>query len=216
MNFAGAAIAAAESHLAGRDPVLAGLVARYGPCTLVSRRRPTGGHFEALASSIAYQQLAGRAAEVIWGRVRALVPGDFTAPQVVALEPGALRSAGLSEAKARSVADLAARVTSGALDLDHVASLDDEEVVAQLSQVRGIGRWTAQMFLLFRLGRLDVWPTGDLGVRRGYALAYGLDAPPPAAAMEGLGEPFRPWRSVVAWYCWRAADLGVSDLPTGR
>lgn len=216
MNFAGGTIAAAEAELARRDPVIAGLVARYGPCTLVSRRHPTGGHFEALASSIAYQQLAGRAAEVIWGRVRALVPGDFTAPRVMALEPGVLRSAGLSEAKARSVADLASRVTSGTLDLDHVASLDDEEVVAQLSQVRGIGRWTAQMFLVFCLGRLDVWPTGDLGVRRGYALVYGLATPPPPAAMERLGDPLRPWRSVMAWYCWRAADLGVSNLPTGR
>lgn len=213
-------LAAAEVQLAQRDPVLAGLIRRCGPCTLASRRGPGQSHFEAVASSIVYQQLAGKAAEAIWGRVRALVPGDFTAAEVISLEPAVLRAAGLSGAKARSVADLAARVADGSLDLELVAGLDDEEVVAQLSQVRGIGRWTAQMFLIFQLRRLDVWPTGDLGVRRGWARAYELQEAPLPGELEALGAPFRPWRSVVAWYCWRAADTvlpaPVANLPTGR
>ena len=213
-------LAGAEAELARRDPVLAGLIHRCGPCTLASRRGPGQSHFEALASSIVYQQLAGKAAEAIWGRVQALVPGAFTAAEVISLEPAVLRAAGLSGAKARSVADLAERVADGSLDLDLIAGLDDEEVVAQLSQVRGIGRWTAQMFLIFQLGRLDVWPTGDLGVRRGWARAYGLQEAPPPSELEVLGVPFRPWRSLVAWYCWRAADTvvpaPVANLPTGR
>ncbi|MGI8758851.1 MAG: DNA-3-methyladenine glycosylase family protein [Acidimicrobiales bacterium] len=220
MNGAPAALAVAEAELARRDPVLAGLINRCGPCTLASPRDPAQADFEALASSIVYQQLAGRAAAAIWLRVRALVPGDFTAEAVITLEPAALRAAGLSGAKAASVADLSARVADRSLDLDRVARLSDEEVVAELSQVRGIGRWTAQMFLIFQLRRLDVWPTGDLGVRRGWARAYGLEEVPLTADLEALGLPFRPWRSVLAWYCWRAADTvvpaPVAYLPTGR
>lgn len=220
-------VAGAEAELAHRHPVMAGLIARCGPCTLASGRRRgvVESHFEALASSIVYQQLAGAAAGAIWARVRALAPGGFTAEAVLALGPlgprGAydplnpepLRAAGLSWAKAASLEDLARRVVEGSLDLDRVATLADEEVVEELSAVRGIGRWTAQMFLIFRLGRLDVWPTGDLGVRRGYAVAHGLNQVPTPGATEALGEGFRPWRSVAAWYCWRAVDAGV---PTDR
>ncbi|HEV2808862.1 MAG TPA: hypothetical protein VGV93_00505 [Acidimicrobiales bacterium] len=201
-----AAIAAAETALAERHPALAALIAGRGPCTLASRRGTAGSHLEALASAIVSQQLAGRAAAAIWARVRALAPGGFDATTVVGLDPAALRGAGLSAAKARSLNDLARRVVSGRLDLDEVAGLGDEDVIARLSEVRGIGRWTAQMFLMFRLQRLDVWPSGDLGVRRGYAVIHGLAAAPPAKDLEGLGEPFRPWRSVAAWYCWRAVD----------
>lgn len=201
-----AAIAAAETGLGEHHPALAELIARWGPCNLASRRGAAGSHLEALASAVVSQQLAGRAAAAIWARVRALDPGRFDATTVVGLGPTALRAAGLSAAKAASLTDLAQRVVSGRLDLDEVARLGDEEVIARLSEVRGIGRWTAQMFLMFRLGRLDVWPAGDLGVRRGYAVVHGLAAAPPAKDLEGLGEPFRPWRSVAAWYCWRAID----------
>ena len=139
-------MAAAEAELAARDPVLARLIDRCGPCIL--RPRLGGrGHFETLAREIAYQQLAGRAAETIWGRARALVPGRFSPDAVLELPEGALRSAGLSGSKARSLADLAARVDGGELRLDRLSRLPDERVVEELSQVRGIGRWTAEMFL---------------------------------------------------------------------
>lgn len=200
-------VAAAEAELARRDPVLAELVVRTGPCTLRTRRRVgANGHFEDLARSIVYQQLAGRAAAAIWGRVRLLVDGDFSPEAVMALDEPTLRSAGLSGAKARSVADLAERVAAGDVRLARIARLSDDEIVAELSRVRGIGRWTAEMFLMFQLGRLDVWPTGDLGVRKGYALAWRHPVLPGPKALEELGERFRPYRSVAAWYCWRAVD----------
>jgi 3-methyladenine DNA glycosylase/8-oxoguanine DNA glycosylase len=207
VNVPSPAVALAEAELAGHDPVLARLIAEHGPCPIGSdrRRRP---HFEDLARSIAYQQLAGRAAAAIWGRVRALVPGPFTAPAVLAVGEEALRGAGLSGAKAAAVLDLAARVAGGDLKLASIARRPDDVVVAELSQVRGIGRWTAEMFLLFQLGRLDVWPTTDLGVRAGYAAAWGLPALPSPAELAAAGERFRPFRSVVAWYCWRAVEAG--------
>ncbi len=215
-------MAAIEGDLVRRTPALAGLVERCGPCTLVSRRGPISDHFEALASAIVHQQLAGRAAAAIWGRVRTLAPDGFVAEHLVSLGPEALRAAGLSRAKAAAMTDLARRVADGSLDLAEVARLDDEEVVARLGAVRGIGPWTAQMFLIFTLGRIDVWPTGDLGVRRGYALIHGLDTTPTPGDLEAMGDRYRPWRSVLAWYCWRAldelpaADRALSHLPTGR
>lgn len=212
---------AAEAELARRDPVMAILVARHGPCPLVAGRALTSGHFERLAQTIASQQLAGRAAAAIWSRVRALVPGDLDAGAVLALEPTELRGAGLSGAKTRALLGLAARVVDGALDLDEVTQLDDEAVVDVLSKSPGVGPWTAQMFLIFQLGRLDVWPVTDLGVRRGYARAWQLETVPSPATLEAAGERFRPWRSIVAWYCWRAVDVPppapeVCPLPTGR
>lgn len=211
---------AAEAELSRRDPVMAALVARHGPCTLSAGTGP-GAHFERLAQAIVSQQLAGRAAAAIWSRVRALVAGDLDPVAVLALEPADLRAAGVSGAKARALRALAGRVVGGALDLEAVSALDDESVIAVLSESPGIGRWTAQMFLMFQLGRPDVWPTTDLGVRRGYARAWQLEQVPSPADLESEGERFRPWRSVTAWYCWRAADTPpptseVSALPTGR
>ncbi|MBW3546619.1 MAG: hypothetical protein KY452_00580 [Actinobacteria bacterium] len=211
---------AGEAELARRDPVMATLVARHGPCPLAAGQAVTSGHFERLARTIASQQLAGRAAAAIWSRVRALVPGDLDAGAVLALDPAQLRGAGLSGAKTRALLSLAERVADGALDLEEVTHLDDDAVVSVLSQSPGIGPWTAQMFLIFQLGRPDVWPVTDLGVRRGYARAWQLEALPAPAALEASGERFRPWRSIVAWYCWRAVDVPppaqVSSLPTGR
>ncbi len=215
-------VVAAEVELARRAPALSPLIERWGPCTLASRRGAASGHFEALASGIVHQQLAGRAAAAIWSRVLALAPEGLVADRVVVLEPQALRAAGLSGAKAAALGDLAARVASGRLDLDEVAALPDEEVITRLAEVRGIGRWTAQMFLMFRLGRLDVWPTGDLGVRRGYGVLHRSEEVPSPAVLEALGDVYRPWRSIVAWYCWRALDpvppgpVSLPDLPTGR
>lgn len=198
----------AESELAALDPVLAGMIATHGPCPIGAEGRRSS-HFESLARSIVFQQLAGRAASTIWGRARALVDGRFTAASVLDVGEERLRGAGLSGAKAKAVLDLADRVAMGDVKLATIARRSDAEVVAELSKVWGIGEWTAQMFLMFQLGRLDVWPTGDLGVRNGFGLLWAHPAPPSPVELADLGERFRPWRSVVAWYCWRAVDTVV-------
>jgi len=195
---------AAARLLAERDPVMAGLMASFGPPRLGPR---LDSHFAALVRSIVYQQLAGKAAATIHGRLVAAL-GEVSPRAVLALAPEDLRGAGLSANKAASVTDLAGKVLDGTVVLDPagLAREDDEEVVDRLVSVRGIGRWTAEMFLLFQLRRLDVWPVGDLGVRRGYGVAYGVPMPEPKA-LDPLGDPFRPYRSVAAWYCWRACEL---------
>lgn len=199
-------VLAAEADLAEREPALAPLIAAAGPCPIGSGRRRQS-HFEALARSVAFQQLHGRAASTIWNRTRALVDGPFAPPAVLAVGEERLRSAGLSGAKARAMLDLAERVVIGDVRLSTMGRRADAEIVTELSRVWGIGRWTAEMFCMFQLGRLDVWPTGDLGVRNGYAVAWGLPTAPTPAELEGLGDRFRPYRSVVAWYCWRAVDV---------
>jgi len=198
----------ASLALADLDPIMAGLVDRHGPMR-VPRRPPASGRFEDLAESIAYQQLAGRAAATIWGRFRALYgPGPLDPEAVLSTPTESLRAAGLSGAKAAAIVDLARHVADGTLELERLGRLDDQQVSAQLVQVRGIGPWTAHMFLIFTLGRLDVWPIGDYGVRAGYGVAYGLATPPDPAELDGLGERFAPYRSVAAWYCWRALESG--------
>ncbi len=203
----------ATALLAARDPVLAALVERYG---LSPRRRPVRAdrRFEALAEAIVYQQLAGRAASTIHGRFVLALGGAVTPEAVLAAPDEALAAAGLSRAKAASIRDLADQVASGRIALDRIGRLSDEEIVDHLTQVRGIGPWTAQMFLLSTLGRLDVWPTGDYGVRAGFGRAWGLPATPTPKELELLGEPFRPYRSLVAWYCWRAADERPDPVST--
>ena len=197
--------AAAARELAGRDPVLARLVEQAG---LPRLRKPQDTHFAALVRSVLYQQLAGSAAAAIHGRLTEALEGDVSPSRLLTLAPEALRAAGLSANKAASLRDLAEKVLGGIVVLDDAGLRreSDEEVIARLSSVRGIGRWTAEMFLLFQLRRLDVWPTGDLGVRRGFGLAWGVPMPSPKQ-LEPLGDPFRPYRSVVAWYCWRACEL---------
>lgn len=202
--------AAASALVAERDAGLAAVIERAGPIRM--RGRNPDGPFGALVRSIVFQQLAGKAAAAIHGRVRALVPGPLTPEALLALPDEALRGAGLSANKTASVRDLAARTASGELALDRVSRLPDDEIVAQLSQVRGIGRWTAEMFLIFELRRLDVWPTGDLGVRHGWRLAHGLDDLPSPAALAELGEPLRPVRSAAAWYCWQAVHISRGDV----
>ncbi len=209
-----AAVAAATEDLAGRDPTLARLVAAAGPCGLAVRRDLT--HFGSLCRSITFQQLAGRAAATIFGRFVAVATGggeanDLTPEGVLACPEEALRAAGLSAAKTRSIRALAERAATGELPLHDVESVGDEELIDRLSAVPGIGRWTAEMFLIFQLGRLDVWPVGDLGVRKGYATAWGLPKPPTPKELAVYGEAFRPYRSVAAWYCWRAVDTVVPD-----
>jgi DNA-3-methyladenine glycosylase II len=208
-------LAAAIAEVAGRDPVLANLVALAGP--IKHRPRNPDGHFGALVRAIVFQQLAGRAANAIHGRVRALVDGDLTAEALAAVPDDALRRAGLSAAKLAALRDLTAKVLDGTVVLDASSRHGDDEIVARLTQVRGIGRWTAEMYLMFELRRLDVWPVDDLGVPQGYALGWGIDPAPSAKELQPLGERFRPYRSVVARYCWEAVALfrGGTD-PTLR
>jgi DNA-3-methyladenine glycosylase II len=209
-----AAVAAATEELAGRHPELARLVAAAGPCGLAVRRELT--HFGSLCRSITFQQLAGKAAATIFGRFVAVATGggepiDLTPEGVLACSEESMRAAGLSAAKTRSIRALAERAASGELPLDDVESLRDEELIERLSAVPGIGRWTAEMFLIFQLGRLDVWPVGDLGVRKGYATAWGLPEQPTPKELAAYGDAFRPYRSIAAWYCWRAVDTVVPD-----
>lgn len=192
-----------------RDPAFARLVTAIGTPRI---RPPMDGAFAGLVRAIAYQQLAGRAAAAIHDRFVANFPAGPGAEAVLALPEGAFRAAGLSAAKTASIRDLAAKVASGALPLAEIDALTDGEVVARLSQVRGIGRWTAEMFLIFQLRRLDVWPVADLAVRRGYGITHGLARPPTAQELEPLGDRYRPYRTVAAWYCWRATD---TVLPEG-
>ncbi len=195
----------AVASLAATDPVLAGLVERHGPPP-PRRRVPVDRRFGDLARNIVYQQLAGKAAASIHGRFVAVLDGDVCAERVLATPGEELRACGLSGSKTASLLDLADKVAAGEVPLERIGRLSDEEVVERLTVVRGIGPWTAQMFLMSTLSRLDVWPVGDYGVRAGFARAWDLGEMPSPKELDVLGEPFRPYRSLVAWYCWRAAD----------
>jgi DNA-3-methyladenine glycosylase II len=191
----------AQRHLARRDAVLKRLIARVGPCTLWFE--PDG--FAALARSIIAQQISTKAAASIRARLeQTLAPRRLSAAGILAASDEALRGAGLSAAKARSLRDLAEKVRDGTVPLKRLHTLPDEEVIARLVPVRGIGRWTAQMFLIFSLGRLDVLPVADLGLRVGVQRQYGLSEPPPPATLEELARPWQPYRSVATWYLWRS------------
>jgi DNA-3-methyladenine glycosylase II len=198
--------------LAERDPVLARLVAAAG---LPSFPKPTASHFATIVQSIVYQQLAGAAARAIHGRLIAALDGDVTPERVLAAPVDVLRGAGLSGRKVDSLQDLATKVLDGTVVLDsrRLARLSDEEIVARLSAVLGIGKWSAEIFLMFQLRRMDVWPTGDLGIRKGFGLAWDIPTPTPKQ-LDALGEPYRPYRSVLAWYCWRAAQLYAGSAAT--
>jgi DNA-3-methyladenine glycosylase II len=204
--------AEATRIVAERDPALARLVAEAGPMRL---RRPAMTPFESLVQAIVYQQLAGAAARAIHGRLLAALDDDVEPEPVLDLSDETLRAVGLSAAKVRSLRDLATKALDGTVVLAprSLARQSDEEIIARLSSVRGIGPWSAQMFLIFQLRRLDVWPVLDLGVRRGYGLAWHIPTPT-ARELEPLGEPYRPYRTVVAWYCWRAAELYAGAAPS--
>ena len=195
----------AARTLARRDPVLKRMLKAHGVPDL-HRARPGRTHFAELARMICYQQLAGRAASVIHGRFAALFDGPPTPEAVLALSMEELRSVGLSGSKAASITDLAEKVDAGLVELERMNRLSDDDVVRELVLVRGIGEWTAHMFLMFQCGRLDVWPIGDYGVRSGFGQLYGLDPMPTPKQLEPLGDPFRPYRSLVACWCWRGAD----------
>lgn len=186
-----------------RDPAMARLIKAAGPIEL---RDPFDDNFAALVRSILYQQLAGAAAAAIHGRFLRLFADGLSPTAVLSLREGVMRSAGLSGAKAAAITDLAHKVEDGTVPLHDVKALSDDELVARLVQVRGIGRWTAQMFLIFQLRRLDVWPVDDYGVRKGWALAHKLEDLPAPRALQAEGDRFSPFRTIAAWYCWRAVD----------
>jgi len=198
-------LTAGIAAVAAADPVLDELVGTVGP--IRHRPRDPDGPFGALVRAIVFQQLAGRAAQAIHGRVRALVPGPLVPEALLALPDEELRGAGLSGAKLASIRDLSAKVLDGTVVLEAGARVPDGELITRLVTVRGIGRWTAEMYLMFELRRLDVWPVDDLGVRQGYGLAWGLSPSPTAKELVPLGERFRPYRSIVARYCWEAVHL---------
>jgi 3-methyladenine DNA glycosylase/8-oxoguanine DNA glycosylase len=202
---------AAAEQLVGIDLAFAPIVEWAGPYR--ARKRNHDGPFGALARSIVFQQLAGRAAAAIHGRFRALVDGDLTPAAVLALPEAELRGAGLSGAKTASILDLAAKVADGTVPLDRLARLGDEEIIERLRTVRGIGRWTAEMFLIFELGRMDVWPVDDLGVRNGFAMIQGMATSHTARELQPVGERYRPIRSAAAWYSWQAVHLSRGQNP---
>ncbi|MFN2476968.1 MAG: DNA-3-methyladenine glycosylase [Chthoniobacterales bacterium] len=200
-----------DEHLAASDPRFAALVARakrFTPRTDVPVRP-----FDALAESIAYQQLSGKAAATIWGRVRELYgKRKWLDPQQVLDTPDeTLRACGLSGAKTAALKDLAAKTLDGTVPKTGtaLAALSDEEIITRLTAVRGIGRWTVEMLLLFSLGRPDVWPVTDLGVQKGYAKTFDKRKLPTPKQLQKIGEKWKPHRSAAAWYFWRALDLAA-------
>ncbi len=200
----------ATARLVDLDPAFALVVAHGERCAL-RRPSPPRAHFAELARSVCYQQLAGAAARTIHGRFDALFDGEPTPEAVLDLPVEALRGCGLSGSKAASIRDLAEKAVTGEVRLGALNRMADDAVVAELVKVRGIGPWTAHMFLMFQLGRLDVWPVGDYGVRKGWSVVHGLGDLPTEREMAPLGAPLSGVRSVAAWYCWQAVD---TVLPT--
>jgi DNA-3-methyladenine glycosylase II len=197
---------AAVRHLKRADPKLRRIIERVGPYR--PRSRDEGEHFDHLIRAIVYQQLAGAAAATIHGRLLALYGDKAPTPaQLLATRPAALRRAGLSPQKLGYVIDLARKVASGSVALDQLPGHADEAVIEALTQVKGVGTWTAQMFLMFRLGRPDVLPVQDLGIQKAMRRAYGLRAMPSPKRMEKIAASWRPYRTVACWYLWRSLDL---------
>jgi len=195
------------AHLASADKVMAGLIARIGPMSIEKRRRgrPKGDAYGALLRAIVGQQLSVKAAATIFERVLALFGGRMpTAGELLAADDEALRGAGLSGRKVEYLKDLAARVESGELDLERFADMPDDEIIAELTAVRGLGVWTAHMFLMFHLGREDVLPVGDLGIRNAAKAAYGLKGPPAPEELERIAAPWRPHRTLACLYLWES------------
>jgi len=200
--------AKAVAHLKAADPALAEIIDAVGPFRM--ELKVSRSLFGALAEAIVYQQLSNKAAATIYGRVEALYPrvtAGFTPRHILATADESLRGCGLSRAKVLAVQDLARRVASGELPtLEAARDLEDAELVERLVKVRGIGRWSAEMFLMFRLGRPDVLPLDDYSLRKAYAKAFGKRALPSPKALEKAGEKWRPYRTVASWYLWRALE----------
>jgi DNA-3-methyladenine glycosylase II len=194
----------ARAHLARVDPVLAGVVARIGPCRMQVERG--GSAFASLAEAILYQQITGKAAASIHRRLCALFGRPhLRAEDLLGASDRSLRGAGLSRQKVRYLKDLSRKSLDG-LGLHRIGRLADEEAIRTLVAVKGIGRWTAEIFLMFRLGRLDVLPVDDYGIQKAMKLAYGMRSLPKADRMRRIAEPWRPYRSVACWYLWKSID----------
>jgi len=203
---------AAIAHLTRSDKTLGRLIRKVGPCRLApeTRRAP----FQALVRSVTFQQLNGKAAETIFGRVLALFPGrKFPSPEeLLDTSDEKLRAAGLSRNKTMAVKDIAAKTLEGIVpDSRAIRKLSNEEILERLTSVRGVGPWTVEMLLMFTLGREDVFPVTDFGLRKGFALTYGLKELPTPKELLAHGEKWRPHRTTASWYLWRAADLKNSD-----
>lgn len=193
----------AVQALSAADPALARIIQEVGPY----RIRYLEPDYEALAKAILYQQLSGKVAAVIFERLRqAAGNGKLTAECILRLSPAKMRALGLSRQKIAYLRELAAQHRSGAVDFASLRRLDDEEVIRVLTQIKGIGVWTAHMFLIFALRRKDVLPSGDLGIRAAVRRAYALDQLPSPAEVEAFGERWRPWRTVASWYLWRSLE----------
>ncbi|MEX2273077.1 MAG: DNA-3-methyladenine glycosylase 2 family protein [Vicinamibacterales bacterium] len=193
----------ARRHLMRHDPRLGTLIRKFGPCGLDGATKVD--RFATTVRSIVSQQLSLKAASTIHGRLLEALKAEHATPTgILALEAEQLRACGLSWAKVASVRDLATKVTDGSLALDSLDALDDAAVIEALTGVRGIGRWSAEMFLIFRLGRPDILPVGDVGVQRAMRAVYGLRKHPSPARMTELARPWRPYRSVACWYLWRS------------
>ena len=198
--------AKAVAHLRAVDPVLAGVIDRVGPCQ--ARAHKEGTHFGAVLRSIVYQQLSGKAAATIHHRVLAVFGGDEPTPRaLLRTDDAVLRAAGLSGQKTRYVKDLASHAAERRFPIERLHELDDDAVLATLTQIKGVGRWTAQMFLMFRLGRPNVLPELDLGIQKGIQRAYGLRRLPKPVQVEKRGRPWAPYRTIASWYLWRLLDL---------
>lgn len=192
------------AQLAARDSRLAKVIDAHPLCTIGRNPNPVS-HFEALVESVISQQLAVKAADTIYARVKKLVGGRMVPAKVAAISEAAMREAGVSGAKYKTIQGLADAALTKKIKVNQLHTIeDDQEIFRQLTGLWGIGPWTVDMFMMFQLGRLDIWPTGDLGVRRGYEKIYKLADEITPVALEKKGEKFRPYRSVVAWYCWRA------------
>lgn len=195
----------AVNHLRRADPVMAAMIERVGPCRFATSEKLT--HFEAVSRSIIYQQLSGKAAATIYGRFAALFdPSPPHAHGIIALDDERLRQAGVSRQKARYLRDLATSVVAGDIPMETLHQLSDEEVLGHLTSVKGIGKWTAQMFLMFRLGRPDVLPELDLGIRKAIQRAYRLRKLPPPERVLKIGSVWAPYRTIASWYLWRSID----------
>lgn len=197
----------AIEHLSRADKVMARLIKKIGPCGWKPRRNHTP--FQALVRSVTYQQLNGTAAATILGRVKALYPGSrFPTPEELLATPDEkLRGAGLSRAKTAAIKDIAAKTIEGVVPTSRViARMENAAIIEQLTTIRGVGPWTVEMLLMFKLGRMDILPVTDYGVRKGFAVTYKLKDLPTAAELLAHGERWRPYRSVASWYLWRALD----------
>jgi len=204
-------VTTATEYLSSIDSVLANVIERVGPCTL----EPNPNLFETLVDAIISQQISVKAADAIMARLRSvasIAPGEFFTPEVLLpLDYDALRAAGISPQKARYIRDLTERVSSGELNLEELPDLEDEAIISRLIAVKGIGRWTAEMILIFALGRPDVLPVDDLGFVEGVREAYGLESRPSRKELLERGEIWRPYRTIATWYMWRIRRLSQGN-----